>query len=306
MKQVTSNPFSFLSGIVQDRNVGRVIAQVDELKEAGSTNSRLLRWTRSDGKWQSYRLKWHAIRLGVIPGSDPVIVAIGPDGSYIEGTSAGPSEGYIDNSDDGPNRRGDIRDLRIIGGHAYATGMSRQIYRREAAGVWHRFDDGVVQPRGAISVAGFNAIDGLDENNIYAVGFNGEIWHFQNLKWTRIDSPTGVVLHRVRTVRDNIVFACGQEGVLIEGFDSQWRIVEHGISLPDLWGMEWFNDRLYVACDDGLYALKSNDVLEKINIGLGDNWTFRHLHANDGVLWSFGPKHICWTEDMVTWHDVTP
>ncbi len=70
--------------------------------------------------------------------------------------------------------------------------------------------------------------------------------------------------------------------------------------------MEWFKGKLYLACDDGLFALSDGTSLEKVNMGLGEEWTCRHLNANDGVMWSFGPKHIAWAENAKEWNDVTP
>lgn len=221
-------------------------------------------------------------------------------------TAAGDVEEEIDPSDEGPKRRGHIRDLRVIGEYAYVSGMSRQVYRREGPGVWSRQDSGTVLPRGAIELAGFNAIDGLSEDDIYAVGFGGEIWRRYQGNWRRLESPTDVVLHRIRVIAPDLVYISGQGGVLLRGFGDSWEVIPHEATEADLWGMEWYRERLYVACDDGMFVLSPDDDLQQIDLGLGEPWTCRHLHANDGVMWSFGPKHLAWTEDAVTWHDVTP
>ena len=44
--------------------------------------------------------------------------------------------------------------------------------------------------------------------------------------------------------------------------------------------------------------------LERLKLPKG--MTTMHLHANDGVLWSTGPKTTAWTEDGVKWNDITP
>jgi|GEM_PF-1226058 len=306
VNQIGPTPFSFLSGFVQDRNTARVIAQVDQLRDQGSTASRLMKWTRDEGQWMSFRLEWTATRMWVLTKPEMQVFAIGPDGIVSVGTSKGMSEEEVDPGDDGPRRRGPIRDLQFIGSHLYVAGMSRQVYRREAPNRWMRQDDGAVLPRGDMTVAGFNSIDGLDENDIYAVGFNGEIWRRSGEKWRKLDSPTNLVLHRVRVIRPDLVFICGQEGVLMRGSGERWRIIEHDATAEDFWGMEWFGDRLYLACDDGLYVLAADDSVNAVDTGLAAEWTTRHLHTNDGVLWSFGPKSIAWTEDGRRWNDVTP
>jgi len=306
MVKSSTNPLSFLSGFVQDRNTGRVIAQVDELKDAGSTSCWLMKWTRLDRKWYSFDLSWHATRMCVLEKPHPHLLAVGPAGIVSVNTPKGDEEEEIDSTEDGPKRRGDIRDLRAIGEHAYVVGMSRQVYRREGPGQWVRKDQGVVQPRGTLDLAGFNAIDGLDELDLYAVGFGGEIWHCHNNNWHKLDSPSNLVLLRVRVVNKELVYVSGQQGTILRGQGHHFKAIKQDVTKDDFWGMEWYRDQLYVACDSGIYVLTDGNDLLKVDMGLANDITFRHLHANDGVMFSFGPKHIVWTEDGLAWHDITP
>jgi hypothetical protein len=182
--------------------------------------------------------------------------------------------------------------------------MGRQVYRREGAGRWTRQDDGVVLPKGGIKIGGFNSIDGLREDDIYAVGFGGEIWRCVDAQWRPIDSPTNVILHCVRTVRKDLVYACGQKGVLLRGNGDLWEQFAQTETTDDLWGMEWFNETLYLSSDKATYSVKNNGEFEVIDIR--EIKTRGHLHARDGVMWSFGRKNVAWTEDGVHWTDATP
>ncbi len=301
-----SNEYSFLSGCMQNRNVGRVIAQIDSLKELGSTATTLLKWDRSQNRWFSFNIEWHATRISAFESPEITVLATGPDGIVSASTLAGPTEEEIDASLDGPARRGPIRDLQLIAGVPYAAGMGRQVYRREGVDNWTRQDQGVVLPRGEIQLCGFNSIDGLSEDAIYAVGFNGEIWFRNHNKWQQQDSPTNLVLHKVKVAREDLIFASGQMGALLRSDGNHWETIEHDAVTDDLWGMEWFQGELYLACDSGLFKLDSEDQLVEVDMQLSPKPTFRHLHANDGVLWSCGPKHVTWTEDGQTWNDVTP
>ncbi len=298
-----TNPFSFLSGFVQDRGVGRVIAQVDEIVEAGATASRLMKWVKNDQKWYSFRLDWTATRMWVLTQPELQVFAIGPYGIVSIGTLKGNTEEEIDGGNDGRH----FRDLRYIGEHLYAAGMGRKVFRREGPNHWVRRDQGVVLPQGDMTIAGFNSIDGLEEADFYAVGFGGEIWRCVQGKWRQVDSPTNVVLHRVRGVSKDKMLACGQMGVVLVGSGDSWKPLKHGLTEEDLWGLEWYRDRFWLASERALYRTTDDGVdLEEVDIGLGEDWSFSHLHANDGVMWSFGTKHVCWTEDGVKWNDVTP
>ncbi|MEA5123251.1 hypothetical protein [Xanthomonas floridensis] len=210
-----SNDYTFSSAYMQNRNVGRVIAQIDFLTERGSTKSKLLKWDRSQGRWFSFNLDWQAIQLSAPEDPEVMVLAVGADGLVSVSTLAGPTEEAVDTSADGPARRGPIRDLQIIGGTAYVAGMGRQVYRREQAGNWTRQDDGMVLARGQIQLCGFNSIGGMNETLIYAVGFNGEIWKCSNGQWLQQDSPPPWYCTRsksyVRTsflLADNREFCC--------------------------------------------------------------------------------------------------
>jgi hypothetical protein len=263
------NPLSFLSGFVQDRNIIRVIAQVDQLKEAGSTASRLMKWVRSENHWLSFRLDWQATRLCVLYKPEIQVLAMGPTGLVAAATQAGDAEEQVDTTGDGPRRRGDLRDLRRIGDTAYVAGMSRQVYRRDKPNQWTRQDSGVVNARGTLTVAGFNSIHGVSEHDIVAVGFSGEIWRRQNSSWRQLVSPTNLVLHRVLMVREDLAYACGQEGILLQGTADNWQVLAQNTVREDIWGLEWFNEQLYVACDRGVFVLGDDDDLHQVDFGLG-------------------------------------
>lgn len=298
------SPISYLSGFVQSRDVARVVATVDQLADAGAQLTWLTKWTRADGKWGRFEVPWAATHLSVLMNNGAHVYATGLQGKVAILTPTGSGEEVIDASADGPLSRGPVHELRVIEGHLYACGMARQVYRREGPNRWVRRDEGVVLPKGTIKVAGFNAIDGISEEDIYAVGFGGEIWRSVASHWHQINGPTNVILYCVRTVRSDLVYAAGQKGVLLRGNGDVWEQVEQKTTIKDFWGMEWFRDRLFVCSDDAVYVLRDDGLLE--NVSQGKLTTCRHLHANDGVMWSFGRKQVAWTENGVDWIDATP
>jgi len=304
MTKKTPTPYSFGAGFVQDRGTLRVIAQIDALADAGETASQVMKW--ASGKWGHFAIEWTAVRIWYT--AEPLqAFFMGPDGEILVGTPKdGPREETLDETTEGPQGRGPLRDLRLIGSHLYAAGMSRQVYRREGVNRWPHQDEGTVLALGSKTVAGFNSIDGLSEGDFYAVGFGGEIWRCLKGRWRQIQSPTNVVLHRVKVVRENWAYACGQEGVLLQGYGDAWEQIDHGATEDDFWDAEWFQGRLYLAHEDGLFTLTDKNRFERVKFGIRGAITCRHLHANDGVLLSSGPKNVLWTNDGTTWHDITP
>ncbi|WP_263362923.1 beta propeller repeat protein [Flavobacterium collinsii] len=139
--------------------------------------------------------------------------------------------------------------------------------------------------------SGCNSVDGLKEASVYAVGFNGEIWHRQQGIWQSIDSPINLALHQVKVVREDLVFACGQLGTLLRSNGEHWEVIKHDVSTDDFWELEWFGERLYVATESGLFWLESTDDLQPVDMGITSAPTCQHLHAVDGVLLSSGPRN---------------
>jgi hypothetical protein len=239
--------------------------------------------------------------MWVLKQPDLQVFAAGPDGRVNIGTLQGDRLEQIDPSGNGPGLHGHIRDLRFIGNHMYAAGMGRQVYKREGKDQWVRLDAGVLQTPGTTDVKGFNSIDGLGEDDMFAAGFGGEIWHFNKGKWQQDASPVDVILNKVRVIRKDLAFAGGQMGTLLRRNDDRWEVVDHHSTTNEIWDIEWFNDTLYLATDKKLFRLLPNDTLELVDMKLGKDVTCGALHANDGVLLSVGRKHVCYTEDGKKW-----
>lgn len=261
--------------------------------------SLIVDWTRSDGatlRQSDYPL----VRLASVNIYEGHIFLAGRLGNVIHIEKGQYSEEVIE----GPHEHGFIRDLREIGGHLYAVGMGRQVYRRLSSGQRVNCDDRLLHfSSDVLDIRGLNSIDGLSYDDIYAVGFGGEIWHCVCGTWREVSSPTNVILERVHTVRTDLVYAAGQSGVLLRGHQEIWEPIEQTATSGDFWGMAWFQNRLYLSNNDGIFVLTDQDELVPLDIGLPGERTFGQLHSNRGALWSFGTQHCSWTENGKTWHD---
>lgn len=303
MTDTSDLSLSFRSGISLGIDEGMVIAQKGPRPDPEFPESHIMHWTADRG-WRTQVIALTAIRMTTVEEAETDLLIMGAGGFIAAMSGERFTEEMVDESNEGPKFRGNIRDMRVIGKHAYAVGMSRQVYRRDGPGSWRHWDAGVVQPLGTLDIAGFSAIDGFSESDLYAAGFEGEIWHFDGDGWRPVDSPTNLIIHRVRTIAPDRVYASGQKGVLLEGRDQAWKPILHDATSEDLWGMEWFNDSLYVSSESGIFRLE-DDTLTAVDTGLGDGFSYRHLHAHGGAMWSFGPGHVAKTDGQ-TWTDVTP
>jgi hypothetical protein len=302
MSSATPPAVDFGDVHVLNRTRVSVAATVRDMAARGIGHTLLLHWTA--GAWSETRVPWSLTRLGAVEEDGTLkILGLGLHGRILVLGPAGRGEEQVDPGSEGPAARGPLRDLRIIGGRAHVAGMKRQAYRRLGANSWARIDQGTVLPPDAKGVEGFNSIDGFGPNDLYAVGFLGEIWHYDGTAWSAADSPTNIALQRVKCAGNGTVYAAGQGGVLVRGRGDAWETVNHEETEDTFWGLEWFGERLYVASSTALYVL-DGDRLVLVDMGFGRPVRCAHLHANDGVLWSVGQTDMASTTDGAAWTEV--
>ena len=256
----------------------------------------------SGGQWGRADLPFRCAALLGTVAPELELLVVGTEGGVLRVTQAGAAVEDVDPSDRGPSGFGILRDARRVGGVPVAVGMSRQVYRRQRTG-WVHMDAGTLTAEEV--VAGFNGVDGFSMKDIYAVGYEGEVWHYDGAHWEQYDSPTNLALTRVRCVAPDAWYAVGVGGIVLSGRGDRFEAVAHNNTKDNLFGVEWFNDQLYVASLKNVYVLKG-DELKKIDLALGDEGTAGDLQANDGILWSTGAHHLVYTEDGTTWTRVLP
>jgi hypothetical protein len=290
---------SYGHGSVENAQVARVIAHVGEGADALPA---LAHWDGGTGKWGLFPMKWIPARVATLTTPAPCVYALAPDGRVGLG-HGNYREETIDDSPTGTRARGPMRDIRVIADEVYATGMGRQVYRRERSGPWVRIDDGVVAPLGEIAVSGFSSIHGSAADDLWAVGMMGEIWHFGPQGWTQHDSPTNLLLHRVVVVSAREAYATGQKGLVLRFDGAGWQAAARNDAIGNLWGAEWFAGELYVSSERGIFRLRDG-ALDPVAVPTATS--FGHLDAKDGVMWSFGTGHLTYTNDGQQWVAVKP
>ncbi|MBI6618389.1 hypothetical protein YA0783_08770 [Pseudomonas corrugata] len=220
-------------------------------------------------------------------------MTLGADGS-VEASGGGvvKEEASIASCGVDPTRRGPLREIRgIAKGRAYAVGTCRQAYVRDGEDQWRCIDQSAQVGDIPITDTSFESIDGFTEQEIYTVGWEGEIWKYDGAVFTQQNSPTNLALYKVRCAEDGYAYACGQLGTLLRGRDDQWEVIEHDSTREDLWGMEHFAGQLYVSSTHFVYRLEG-DTLKPVDFGDDAPRTCYHLSAADGIMWSIGPKDV--------------
>jgi hypothetical protein len=152
---------------------------------------------------------------------------------------------------------------------------------------------------------GFNDIDGTSAVNLFAVGYQGEIWHFNGRVWRQEDSGTDVTLTRVKCGARGRVYACGLSGTLLVRKASRWHRLETDDVDEDFWGIALFKNQLWLSSDQALYVLKER-VLKKVSPANRPSLSTYFLDTNGHTLWSVGEKDIAVSKDGRRWQRIEP
>jgi hypothetical protein len=205
---------------------------------------------------------WDA--LAIVNTRHPFIqlVVIGPHGNVHLTGSGDRHEEMIADGDFSPAKLSMLRGARTIEGLPLVCGMKKQVYLREDAHQWRCISKEIA---GGPGVHGFEAIDGFSLNDIYAVGWAGEVWHYNGADWTKIDIPETNLLTDVCCAGDGMVYIIGRGGTFIVGKQHNWQVYK--IKEPvELVSLCWFNGMLYAASLYNIFTCSADGRIEPVDI----------------------------------------
>lgn len=335
---------TFDSGVVIQRDVALVVAHIDELVSQGYepltvTETFAPNAPRPPGDdnpwWTAVWKEQHATSCCVWTGADQPAVfrcVLSEEGAVNIYGPAGKPKRIFQLPDAGVWRKGAtgygfVQRIRAIGGTLFVCGAHRQVYRY-LPGDRNPLSGEFVDSAGPMrqlpvpppahrkgkefeawanrDIVLFNDIAGTDENDIYATG--DETWHFDGLTWSRIELPlTDEVMHVIKVLDRDRILIGGSNGYLFLG---NARTGFTNLSTLDdnqtITGLEWFDNRLFIASDDGLFTWDPQSrKIQAYRTGLSPELQDAHLlEAKDGVLWSFGYKDLAYLDSRdgaATW-----
>ncbi|QED70800.1 hypothetical protein FTV92_12950 [Escherichia coli] len=89
--------------------------------------------------------------------------------------------------------------------------MGRRIYKRADTGQWDKVDAGfpVIE---SDTDQGFSDLDAFSDQDIYAVGGQGDVWRYDGHKWNMCGFPSNEQLSTVVCAPDGNVYIGGEGG----------------------------------------------------------------------------------------------
>lgn len=292
-------PILFSFGQILNKSTLFLSGVLDDWEENDVCHALFFR--RQVDRWNYWSINSRIVGFHVFPISlGEIIIAPCQEGSiYInkEGEERWETIGI------GPEMPSTLRHLtcsRVIGSFLYVAGMQRQVFRKCIPdGAWERADQGALISRHSTEINGFLSIDGINEKNMYGVGFYGQLWNYKNEQWFQLTSPTNLKLKSVRCMGDGAVYVAGAKGIILKGIADRWEIIEQDLTLSTFMNVEIFEGTLFLVTDrGGLYRLV-NDQLSKVEFDCPTEFHFLHSHGElllalgfsmaylfDGVVWT--------------------
>ena len=267
--------------------------ELEELVEKGTPNSSFFRFYEDDATDQFRKydesVGWPAVAMVTIKpkGFIREVVAIGPNGDYweLEPASTQETVGKI------TDFYGNLRTLSVIDETIFACGMGRVVLQREGKGKWKPI--GPKPTQDDADVIGFEDIDGYSRTEIYAVGWGGEIWWFDNGIWRRMDSPTSVNLTALCCAADESVYIVGHDGIMLRGRYDSWSVIDTDRK-ENLRDVAYYNGTIYVTTDFRILKLVDNKLVNDTDFADPDDLPVTCLHlltVADGLI-SLGTKDV--------------
>lgn len=273
------------TAVVRSPTIG-YIAAADTKTEMEEPHAITFKW--NSGKFIQGDRNYNAHSLCLITRPEPGLVDISEQGYYSVTTANGPISGDILESSQPPSkeaRYGGFRSVSEIAGRAFAVGLRGLVYRLDELKLWTRIDDGLPKTFNIQAIHGFNATD------IYAVGRDGEVWHYDGTVWNELDMPTNSNLTSVKCAADGKVYITGHKGALLCGSGETWEVINHESTDENFWDVEWFEDNVYISSMSSVYRLEGLRLV-KVDFENDAPKTCYQLSTADGVMWSNGEDDI--------------
>ena len=210
-----------------------------------------------DGEeWGQYAtmFNWAPVAMASVKpaGGERTVVALGARGEIYEiRTSDGDEQTSVM-----PGKGGFVaRNLAVVGDTIYAVGLGHCIARWERPMTWTRLDPNVKKDQ----AAGFNDLVAISADEMYTVGWGGEILRTDGQRWQTIDSPVSAALRSACIGSDKMVYAVGYNGTMVRGRGDDWSVVETGRQgvLLDVCA---FRDEIFVADSFAVFRLGADGL----------------------------------------------
>ncbi len=147
--------------------------------------------------------------------------------------------------------------LKNIDGSVYGVGPLRDVRQRIGVGEWEIAEEledipGIEQT----SEEGFDDIDGFSKDDIYAVGGERDVWHFDGENWNPIDIGRRPFHCKcVVCAEDGYVYIGGENGAIARGRGDEWKTYFPEDSEEDFFSIVSYRGRVFAGTEEDTFII---------------------------------------------------
>lgn len=297
-------------GFIADRWYTDEEVEEEEKNRTGSDyrDKRLVTFFRNGepGKqWGSTLLSgWGTVYVGAAtkPQSQVIALEMEDTSTYVNGSGVSYRDTPVNECKGNPVRRGAISRTKMIDGYAYICGGNRCVGKRLGKGEWFSHSE-VIPKLADWSDGGFDDIAGFNENDLYAVGGKGDVWHYNGKTWQQLAFPTNIWTTTVCCGGDGNVYISCYEGLTFMGRENRWKkIYDGGISLG-FKDMVWHEGKVWCTNDNGVWTIENGKLASASGLPSDIRVCSGSLSVNDGVMLMAGLGGAAFMENG-QWHNL--
>ena len=299
-----SNRVTITSGCAVDGDTYYLSCRLNNLPIDESYSRLFFYQEKTEEKWFYHDLpKWNVVSTCFKPSTptdERAVCALSEEGDVeILMRSGTIIEKICDAGLEEDSGIGYLTRIRSIDGDLYACGDQNQVYKRNN-GQWNHIDEGILVSSGIeipaeaknTRAAILNAvreesclydIAGQTSGDIYAVGANGCILHYNGIKWSKTKQITAADLYEIHITKSNDVIIVGSKGTVISGNKKSGFKVEARKKYDcDFTSISEHQGELFIGASDGIYK-KTDTNLIRLPLNLHD---ISNIQSSGKVLWA--------------------
>jgi len=294
MKRVTDK-FALRRGRIHDRDMVFFLTHHRTAAAAGIPNAQVFfRQTGID--WAYHDMEWEGLDLALTGAPQVTCWVLGTGGRVLVGSEGGFEQERIPQAEAAALDADEVYTrIEPLGDRLAAAGAGGRVALRDAGG-W--------EPLPPPANAGrIRALAGTGPQDLLAVGDRGAVWRRDERGWHAEQSTVEHTLYDVVKAADGQAFACGEAGVVLRREAGAWRRLDLEDIHNTFRSAAWFQDRLYLADGQGLFAL-GQGKLTRIPLGGDPPARIHQLDTRDQHLLAVAEDQAHYTPDGTSWTPV--
>ncbi|WP_157655977.1 hypothetical protein [Burkholderia ubonensis] len=291
----------FISGCAVESDIVYLATQLEDVDSSEYTHTRMSVYVgrfEASRQWFYHDVDANIVSVCNMRHTNPKVkqlVALSKEGEVELWTNQDGSSPMEKTLDAGVRlgSLGYMRSIREIGSRLFACGFNSQVYERRHDG-WISLTAGPLKYHHAASndYVVFNGIDGFSESDVYVVGSNGKLYHWNGGDWRQIPLKTDENLECIRCYGADEVWIGGANGTLLNGnVANGFRDVSDVADKDTFWSLAKFKDKVYLGTTKGLFAY-DGQAIRPVVTGLNPEVETYTVDSTTDALWSIGAKDL--------------